>query len=365
MKKKFLAVILSVLIAGSIAGCGKQDTEDPTQDTGGSTEEGSSQTDETGELIYLSDFHPGDYVTLGAYKEIELSAPEITDEDVDAYIEYMLSSYAESVPVTDRSVETGDIVNIDFEGKMDGEAFEGGTSRGYDLVIGAGGFIAGFEDGIVGMEIGETKDLDLSFPDPYYNNPDLSGKGVVFTITLNSISEQVPPDLTDEFVAELGIEDCATVEAYRKYVHDGLTEQEQASLEANKANAAVLVIEENTSFQPVPQGMLNRINDAMKSNAAAMYGGTADAFGDSFLEQANLMAQRYIMLAAIAEEEGISVTDEELDEGLAREAESYGFESTQEYKDAIDAESYREYLLIQKVLDYLEENAVISGSSLE
>lgn len=365
MKKKILSVIISIVLAGSLAGCGNQDAGEETQEANELEENTDGQTQAAGELIYLSDFTPGDYVTLGSYQEIKIEVPEITEEDVDDYIEYVLSAQAEWLSVTDRSAKTGDAVNIDFEGKIDGVAFEGGTAKGYDLTIGAGGFIDGFEDGIIGMEAGETKDLDLSFPDPYLSNPDLSGVPVVFTITVNSISEQAVPELTDEFVAGLGIEDCATVEDYRKYVHDGLSEQLQANLEANKGDAAVTVLEESATFKTMPEGMVNRINDAIKSNTAAMYGGSADDYGDMFLEQAVLMTQRYIMLAAIAEEEGIAITDEELEEILAGEAESYGYESLEEYKEAIDAEAYREYLLIQEVLELLAENAVISGPAAE
>ena len=186
---------------------------------------------DAGELKYVTDFKAEDYVTLGEYKEIEVAveSPEVSDSYLESALSYMLAEDAEYVPVTGRSVVNGDKVIIDFEGKRDGVAFEGGTSSGYELTIGSGQFIDGFEEGVIGMEIGETRDLDLKFPDPYKPNPDLSGVPVVFTVTLHEISEPQVPELTDEYVAGLGLTDCSTVSEYEEYVRERLLEQRQAN----------------------------------------------------------------------------------------------------------------------------------------
>lgn len=391
MKKNILAVIMTVLLTVMMTGCGKSNTDDqkvPAQSGEDKEQEadepaGSAddQQERSGEPAYLADFNAGDYVTLGQYKgvEVELLEPEVTQESVDEYIEYVLSSHAQSSPVTGRSAQNGDIVNIDFEGKLDGVAFEGGSAKGFDLTIGAGGFIEGFEDAVVGMEIGETKDADLKFPDSYQNNPDLEGKDVVFTFTLNSISEQVIPDLNDEFVAGLGIDGCATVEDYTKFIRDGLMEQANAAFQEEKTSAAIAVVEANVTFEPAPEGMTNRMKETLMDTVssyaqmygmsvedyvAAAYGGSADAYEEIILEEAGKMAQRYLMIGAIADAEGIAITDEELDQILEEEAASFGYE-TEEYKEELDVEAYREYLLVQKVVGFLADNAVVKAPVLE
>lgn len=369
MKKKILAVILGLAMAGSLAACGSK---------------ASQEAEKSGEIKYLSEFKAKDYVTLGDYKgvEVQVEQMEVTDEYLQGYIDFLLAQDAASTPVTDRAVEVGDVANIDYEGKLDGVAFEGGTAQGYDLEIGSGSFIDGFEDGVVGMKIGETKDIPLTFPDPY-TNPDLAGKDVVFTVTVNSISVLEKPELTDEYVAGLGIEECSNVEEYRNYLRDILTEQTKESFESDKLNAAIMTLEENAAFSDVPEGMLNRMNETLTANISAyasaygvdigtyvanVYGGSADAYQDVLLEQARVMAQRYIMMAAIADEEGIEVTDEELAAGISEETANYagyGYASEEEYKATIDQEAYREYLLMEKVSDFLTENTVAVSAKTE
>ena len=315
------------------------------------------------ELKYVTDLKAQDYVILGEYKGIEVAvaSPEVADEYLEGALSYMMMENAEYVPVTGRSVENGDKVTIDFEGKQDGVAFAGGTGNGYELIIGSGQFIDGFEDGVVGMEIGETRDLDLKFPDPYKQNPDLSGTPVVFTVTLYEISEPKTPELTDEYVAGLGLTDCSTVEEYKEYVRERLTEQRQADFEVERENAAVEALESASRFEEPPSGMVNRIFGILTSNASAyagmyqmevgdyvanVYGGAAEEYQDTLREQAKIIARRYIMLAAVAGEEGLKVSDEELEENVTG--------------DNIDKEALRESLLVQKAAKFLGENASVS-----
>ena len=314
------------------------------------------------ELKYVTDLKAKDYVILGEYKGIEVAvaSPEVSDEYLEGALRYMMMENAEYVPVTGRGVENGDRVIIDFEGKQDGVAFAGGTARGYELIIGSGKFIDGC---VVGMEIGETKDLDLKFPDPYDPNPDLSGAPVVFTVTLHEIGEPKTPELTDEYVAGLGLTDCSTVSEYREYVRERLTEQRQADFEAERENAAVEALESASRFEEPPEAMVNRIFGILTSNASAyagmyqmevgdyvanVYGGTAEEYQDTLRGQAEMISRRYIMLAAIADEEGLKVSDEELEENVTG--------------DNIDKEALRESLLVQKAAKFLGENASVSGT---
>lgn len=351
MKKKIIAIVVSALMALTVAACGKKDTSD---------------------LVYLKDFDATKYVELGDYKNVVISVekPTVTDDEVERTVQYLLQSRPISTPVTGRAAKLGDVANIDYEGKLDGVAFEGGTAAGYDLALGGGGFIAGFEDGVVGMEIGETKDLELSFPDPYKNNPDLSGKPVVFTVTLNSLSIQEPAELNDEFVAGLGLEECSNVEEFREYLRDDLMERKTLQYEDDKANAIVSELEKGAAYKEAPDGMVDRMKDTLLANitvyaqaygsdvgtyVSSVYGGTAEEYEETIRSQAGLMAQRYIMLAAIAQKEGITVSDEELEEQLKGEAESSGYKDVEDYKAQIDTEAYREYLLVEKMMDYLAE----------
>lgn len=407
MKKKILAAMITIVMAGALAACGNKDTgkeaegaaseteavseseeadeaEENSEDGAASETEDVSEVEDDGtsELKYLTDFEAKDYVTIGEYKgvKVALEEPDLSDERMEGLLNVALTGSVDSVEVTDRSVKLGDTVNIDYEGKMDEVAFEGGTAQGADLTIGSESFITGFEDGIIGMEIGETKDLELNFPDPYLNNPDFSGKPVVFTVTVNSISV---PDLTDEYVASLGSEECSTVEEFKSYMYDALREKSQEDFEILKMNAALEVVEANAVYGDVPKGMLNRMNDALTNNIASYasmygldigdcvayaYGGSADDYQNVLLEQARLMTQRYILMAAIADAEGLEITDAELEEsiaGMTAGYADYGYESEEAFRETIDEDAYRESLLVQEVAVFLGENAVLGGADEE
>ena len=380
MKKKMLAVLLTVAVSMTAVACGDKASEEQGTETAKETTETAQQDTTAAEAVtavggYMKDLNAEDYVTLGEYKgvEVTLDEPEITDEYLDGYIEYVQQNNAVSTPVTDRAVEMGDVVNIDYVGKIDGVAFDGGSAEGYDLTIGSGQFIDGFEDGCIGMEVGETKDVEATFPDPYKNNPDLAGKVAVFTVTVNSISVEEIPELTDEYVQSLSLEGCTNVEEYRAYVYDVLLEQQQESYESDKADLAYEKVAAECEFKDAPEAMVTRMNNTLTSNlssyastygvdlgtyVSAMYGGTAEEYETTLLEQSKMMAQHYLMMQAIADREGLSVSDEELEEQLSQEAQDYGYETVEEYKSLVDVEAFREYLMTQKVLAFLGENAV-------
>ena len=219
MKKKIAKVLVAGLIGLQLIGCSNQNTANTEENK--ETTETAENTEAASVSIYFNEINADEYVTLGDYKGLEVvsNVVTITDADVDAYIEYMLSMSGGALEeVTDRDVvENGDVANIDYIGKKDGVAFDGGTAEGYDLGIGTGTFIPGFEEGLVGVKKGETVDLNLTFPENY-SAADLAGAEVVFTVTVNGIYKEVTPEFTDEYVAELGIENISTVEEYRAYM---------------------------------------------------------------------------------------------------------------------------------------------------
>lgn len=381
MKKKILAVLLTVAVSMMAVACGDKASEEQDTETAEETTETAQQDTTAAEAVtavggYMKDLNAEEYVTLGEYKgvEVTLDEPEITEEYLDGYIEYVQQNNAVSTPVTDRAVEMGDVVNIDYVGKIDGVAFDGGSAEGYGLTIGSGQFIDGFEDGCIGMEVGETKDVEATFPDPYKNNPDLAGKVAVFTVTVNSISVEEIPELTDEYVQSLSLEGCTNVEEYRAYVYDVLLEQQQESYESDKADLVYEKVAAACEFKDAPEAMVTRMNNTLTSNlssyaamygvdlgtyVSAAYGGEAEDYETTLLQQSQMMAQHYLMMQAIADREGLTVSDEELEEQLTMEAQDYGYETVEEYKSLVDVEAFREYLMTQKVLTFLGENAVV------
>lgn len=378
MKKKMWLAALAVTVSMILAACGsdQEKTQDGDEQPKESVEtENTEDSAEAAQERYMKDLNAADYVTLGTYKgvEVAIDEPEVTEEHLESYIDYVLANSAVSVPVTDRSVETGDVVNIDYEGKFDGVAFEGGTAQGYDLTIGSGRFIEGFEDGCIGMEIGETRDVEATFPDPYTNNPDYAGKTAVFTVTVNSISVEEIPELTDEYVQSLGLEECSDVEEYKAYVYDVLVQEQQASYDSRKSDLAYEAVAAECEFKDAPAGMVERMNNTLVANltsyanmygadlgtyVSAVYGGTAEDYEETLLAQSSMMAQHYLMMQAIADAEGLTVSDEELEEELIKEAADYGYETADEYRELIDVEAFREYLMTQKVLEFISDNAV-------
>ena len=258
--KKFIAKAALPLAGAALwgalmTGCGNADTDtaETTQESMAESETGTEAgTEDYGPEAYLSGINVADYVTLGEYKGIEVSvdAPVVTDEYLDSYIDYVLQSNMVTTEITDRPVEEGDIVNIDYEGKIDGVAFDGGTAQGYDLTIGSGTFIDGFEDGLIGAETGETVDVNVTFPENYQGE-EVAGKDAVFTVTVNSISVETLPELTDEFVQGLDV-GVNTVEEYRQYAYDLLMEEEQATHDSNAEIAVLEAVMAGSQIQDPP-----------------------------------------------------------------------------------------------------------------
>ena len=369
MKKKIAAAMAIVMTTMALAGCSK----------------GQSNA------AYLKDINIDKMVTLGEYKgvEVEVAAPNVTDAEIDSYLQYMESSMAATEEVTGRAVENGDTVNIDYAGRYaeSGEAFDGGTAQGYDLVIGSGSFIDGFEDGLLGAEIGETRDLNLVFPENY-GNADLAGVSVIFTVTVNSIA--VKPAFDDAYVATLGIENVSTMDELKAYLKDRLMEDAQATYNNEVQSKVVEAVKNNCMFKDPTQAMIDRFSAAYNDQAeqlasfySANYGTsmTADSVlqmlmsqdgytgetADYMSQKAIETAEQYVMLAAIAKAENIEVTEDELNAELedamasanATAAEGESFENLDAYKATADVENVKERLLAKKTIEFLAQNASV------
>ena len=259
-------------------------------------------------------------VQIEKYTGIKIQKYEytVTDEDVDKDIEGTRERFAQSVEVTDRPAQLTDVANIDFVGKTDGKEFEGGSAKVFDLTLGSGQFIAGFEDQVVGMNIGETKDIDVTFPEDYQAE-DLKGKPAVFTVTLNKLTE---------------IAKGATAE-----IPDAMIEkQEEYSMQR---------MEYNLMYQGI------RLDDYLK-----YVGQTRDEYKKNFEEEARRTVLHQLIVEKLIKELNIEATQEEIDAKVAEQAASVGKEA-EEYKKNMDPRQL-EYIegdiKVTKLFDYLQAN---------
>ena len=331
---------------------------------------------------HLSGIKASDYVTVADYSAVpvEAAAPEVSDDYLDLYVQYQLSMQATYEEITDRdTVESGDTANIDYVGKKDGIAFDGGTASGYNLTIGSNSFIAGFEDGLIGAKVGETVLLNLTFPENY-GNTELAGQDVTFDVTVNSIQKYVTPELTDEFAAAQGIAGVSTADAYREFLRSQLMEQAVASYNNEVQGQIIQYLEENSTFQKDPPAeMAERITSTFMetfTSYAQQYGmdlatfmtlqGSAEeSYEDDIRDMAMNTTKEYIIMQAIADAENLNISDKEFEEAVAQEAADAGYSSVAEFKKDQDTEAFREYLMVQNVVQFLQEKAVVSNPPVE
>lgn len=317
-----------------------------------------------------------DYVQLGTYKGLEITvAPiEVTDEEVDSEISSAIVRAGKREELSEGTVENGDIAVIDFVGKKDDVAFDGGTAKDYELEIGSNTFISGFEEGVEGMKVGETKDLELTFPENYQST-ELAGQDVIFTVTVNAIKRI--PELSDDLVKELS-SNSQTVEEYRAEVKEALTANKVSQQENTELQTIYSQIVQNSVVKDFPQDVIDytvKIRKDYYTNIAEQYGmGLVDfvqgMYGmteEQFDEQLGYLAQETVrqemLLKAIAETENIEVSEEEYLEGLQAYTEMYGFESPEALLEVNSEETVREVLLQDKVMQFLLDNAVIKEAT--
>ena len=368
MKKKIGKVLVAGLIGLQLIGCSNQNTAN--------TEEKQEVAVETTETMHFNEIDVDTYVTLGDYKGLEVvgNSTEISDEEVDSYIDYLLSMSAEKQEVTDRDeVQNGDIANIDYEGKKDGVAFDGGTDTGYDLEIGSGSFIPGFEEGLVGVKKGETVDLNLTFPENY-GAADLAGAEVVFTVTVNGIYESVTPEFNDEFVATFEIENVTTTEEYHAYLKSMMEESEKEYALQEIQTQIITLVTQNAEVSEAPEGLVNKFYNINVENMTyqasmygtdlegllSMYGMDRETFEAEAMSAAEESAAQALVCLKIAKEENLLIDDDELNASIEERFTEYGYTSAEEFRSLVDLEEYRDSLLLNKVVDFLVENATIT-----
>lgn len=398
MKKGFWSIWAAALSVLLLTGCGGQAAPEGQEsaaapaETTAETAAGTESASETSgqsypDEAYLSYLDVDDYVDIAQADymgvEVTVEAPYVSDSQVEDAIQSALAANPDRTEIANRAAQEGDLTDISYVGKKDGVAFDGGTADNYELELGSGQFIDGFEDGVVGMKVGETKDLNLTFPDNY-GNAELAGADVVFTVTLNKIYELSKPELNDDFVAGLGIEDVATVEEYRQYLYDNYMEDAQEQYETDLQNAVMDAVYANASFKGEASEMKARYHDRIVNNnysylstMAAMYGVDLESLlGATWVEyvaanedqiqaSAEMAANQILLAQKIAENEGLTVTQEEIEADLEEQAGEYGYDSAEAFKEKMGDEikGYDEYLVMQKVIDFLVENAHVTETS--
>ena len=313
-------------------------------------------------------------VKLGDYKGIKLEKVEynVTAGDVKAELERMREQASRRVEISDRAVKDGDIVKLDYSGSVDGVKFDGGTANDQELVIGSKTFIPGFEEQMVGMNIGETKDLNVTFPKEYHA-ADLAGKDAVFTVTVKSISEKQLPELDDAFAKDVSKFD--TLAEYKADIKKSLTEQNERRAKTENQNAVIKAVTDNAEVE-IPECMIEReldyIAQDMEQRLKYMYNGikfedylkytgsSLEQFRKDRAQEAKDNVKTRLTVEAIIKAEKIEATDEDMDEALSKMAET-AKKTLEEYKKGVSAQQLnyiKSDILMKKLLDFLTENNI-------
>ena len=356
----FVIAVAAMVMSGCKSGStDKETTAAVTEETSGSQESGAASAETKAEEELTDEAS----LELGEYKGLTLTAVKagVTDEDLEAELENLKSQYP--AEVTGRAAKLGDVANIDYVGTKDGEAFSGGTAEGFDLALGSGTFIDGFEDGVVGMNVGEERDLNLTFPENY-KSADLAGQDVVFHVTLNAI-KNVENTAIDDALAQRVMDDAdATVDQLRSQVYGGLENQAE-SIFFNEAGSELLnQAIENSTVTCDPDAVDDMYNQLVTTYTAyaGQYGMELEEFLSMFLqtdraglkETAENLVKQEMVLNAIIEAEGIEATDEEKD----KLAQMNYFADADEMVSTYGEESADRLFQMGAAYYYLIDNAV-------
>ena len=310
-------------------------------------------------------------VTLGEYKgvEVEVSAADVTEEEVAAELKKEQEKNSRTIDVDDRAVADGDMVTLDFEGFVDGVAFEGGKGTDYPLTIGSNSFIPGFEEQLVGAVIGEEKEVNVTFPEDYHAE-DLKGKAAVFKCTVKAIKVKELPELDDEFAKD--VSEFETFAEYKADIEKNLKERKEAAAKREKEDKVVDKVIENAQMD-IPEAMLmtqcrqmlDDFSRRMQSQGLSMdqyfqfTGMTADKMMEDMKPQALKRIQTRLVLEKVAEVENIQPTEEEVNEEISKMAEAYKMEADKlkELLGERELEQMKKDMAVQKAVTVIADAA--------
>ncbi len=369
MKKRILAVLLCAVMILSFAAC---------------------SNNKNGDEYYNYDLTP--YFELGEYKnlEIELYSTDATEEEINTYADYFIKNTVFYDKV-DKAAEKGDMVYLDYQGKLNGEVFQGGTAEKQMLTLGSAGFIDGFEDAIVGMKAGEVRDINVTFPEDY-GSEELAGKPAVFTITFHAVVKEFKgeAELTDEFLStHICEEGYSSVEALKTICKEEIEVQKQKNELAQNKDKIITTIRDKGEFKKLPETDIKRNYEAIKKSfednynqysSAGYFSGsmvdfineysgynveTVDEFYNKYAED---QVKIEVVLKAVANAEGIKAEPSEIEE-ITSQWQAYQFESEAAFLEEMGGIEYVEwYVLFNKTIDWLVDNTTwvdASGNKVE
>lgn len=321
------------------------------------------------DLVFTAVVQTKPGVKLGKYKGIEIEKIEynVKDEDIQAELIDMQDKNSRLVTVDERSAQDGDTANIDFEGFVGGKAFDGGKAEGHDLVLGSGSFIPGFEEQVVGMNIGEEKDVVVTFPKEYFSK-DLAGKEAIFKVKLNGLKRKELPELDDEFAKD--VSEFDTIEELKNSIKERLEKQNKDREKYEKQDAAVKAVVETMEVD-IPSGMIEMETENMMRDMESrmsyqglkmeqylkMMGKTESEFKKEYEPQAIEAIKSRLAIEEIVKAEKLEASEEEIKEKIAEMAKNYGRDA----KDLESNENVKDYIKqgieSEKAMDFLVENS--------
>ena len=324
--------------------------------------------------IQVEKYNVDDYVTLGQYKDLEIEYDQsqmVSDEEVDDYIKQMLLSNITYEEIKDRdTIVKGDYINLDYEGKINGENFNGGTAKGQNIQVGSAGFIAGFEDQLVGKKTKTTFDINVRFPDTYQDK-ELAGKDAVFTVTVNAINKKIEPVLNDEYVQKNSAE-AKTVAEYKQEIKNILQTQKEAMARQYKQYMAESQAIGNATVSSYPKGMIEKMVEEYKDKVKEMAKEASKEYKDYITETFSLAetdfdsklkeymeqtAKLNLILEAIEKKENITMSDSEMEEAILKYARENGMETKEELFKTYQESEVKRYVQQMKVLDFIVDSA--------
>ncbi|MCM1258736.1 MAG: trigger factor [Roseburia sp.] len=364
MKKCYFGLAALLFCTSLLSGCG-----DKGKETGEALDKSADSTER--DFSEALDYDPGDYVTLGDYKNLKVQypLPYVSDDDMQMYIYEMVEENTEYNPV-DRKAKEGDFVNIDFTGTIDGKEFEGGSASDFEFTLGQGEFLEDFEKNIIGMKKGENISFQMTFPMDYWE--ELVGKTAEFKVTLNSVSEVVKPEYTDELVAKNSEYSC--IEEYEEAVREELIVSAQQESEDEAGNNALMLAVENAKVSGYPQALYDYCYQDTKEiceGTAQMFGLELDEviqeyYGGSSMEEAAISTVNETMvIQAIAEKENLTISEKDYEKEAEELAIAYGYESLEDFKEDYSSVEIQLLLVRENVLAFLYESADLVEVSQE
>lgn len=380
MKKRAIMISMLLVMALSVTGCSQKTatkdkdtkteetakTDDAEETESDNTEDASEDTPTTAELMAGIDVEK--CVTLGDYKgvTVEKTIQSVTDEDVQNEIDNALANYPVEV---DQAAKEGDTVNIDYVGKIDGEEFDGGSDQGADLKLGSGKFIDGFEDGLIGARKGETRTLNLTFPEDY--TQDLAGKAVEFTVTVNAVKEPLS-EPTDQWVAD-NIEGYDNIADYKAGIRSEQEENNEQTADNQVRYAAWTQVIDNCTINEYPETLVE-VGKKLYEQQVETYAKYAGMELDAYIESSGLTQEEYqsnmeeygknvaaqaLVCQAICDKEGFAIGDDDYQKALQDMLTEYGC-TEDELIQTYGQDNVEQSIMLNRVSNLILENANVT-----